>query len=224
MATSSQLSQFVGEPLSDLTQYRSIVGALQYVTLTRPDVAFVVNKVYQFLQVPTDEHWGVVKRIQRYLKGTIDSGLFFSTQSSDTLTTYSDADWAGCPDNRHSTGGYGIFLGSHLISWSAKKQPTIARSSMKAEFRALAYATIELLWLNSLLSDLGVKLKSPPVLYCDSIGARYLAAHPIFWACTKHIEVDFHFLRDLIVKKCLIVRFLPTQDQLADIFTKPLLS
>ncbi|XP_019053099.1 PREDICTED: uncharacterized protein LOC109114615 [Nelumbo nucifera] len=145
MATSFQLSRFTREPLSDSTQYRSIVGALQYVTLARPDVAFAVNKVCQFLQSPTDEHWGAVKRNLRYLKGTIDSGLIFSAHSSDTLIAYFDADWASFPNDRRSTGGYGIFLGSHLTLWRAKKQPTIAWSSIEDEFRALANTTTELL-------------------------------------------------------------------------------
>ncbi|XP_019053481.1 PREDICTED: uncharacterized protein LOC109114767 [Nelumbo nucifera] len=210
MATYSRLSRFDGEPLSNPTQYRSIVGALQYVTLTRLDVAFAVNKVCQFLHAPTEEHWGAVKRILRYLKGTINTGLFFSAHMSDNLTAYSNTNWTRCPDDKRSTSRYGIFLGSHLISWSAKKQPTIARLSTRAEFRALAKATTKLLWLNSLLSDLGVKIRSPPMLYCDNIGATYLAAHPIFHARTKHIEVDFNFLQDFIVKKSLVVQFLPT--------------
>ena len=124
----SKMSQFDGDPLSDGTEYRQIVGALQYCTLTRPDIAFSVNQLCQFMHSPTSAHWTTTKRVLRYLKGTIDHGLFLPTGSLQ-LSAYCDFDWAGGLDDCHSTGGYGIYLGSFLVSWVAKKQTTVSRSS-----------------------------------------------------------------------------------------------
>jgi hypothetical protein len=132
LSTSEKLSGQQGEPLAaeDATKYRSIVGALQYLTLTRPDIAFAVNKVYQYLHSPTSSHWTAVKRILRYLKHTM--GL---------VSAFSDVDWAGCSNDRKSTGGFAVFLGPNLISWCAKKQKTVSRSSTEAEYKAMADAT-----------------------------------------------------------------------------------
>lgn len=111
----------------DTTRYRSIVGALQYLTLTRPDISFVVNKVCQFLHSPTIIHWSVVKRILRYFKGTISSGLQIRKSPFLLVSAFADADWAGCPDDRRSKGGFTVFLGSNFVSWTARKQATVSR-------------------------------------------------------------------------------------------------
>ncbi|XXG70266.1 hypothetical protein AAC387_Pa06g3063 [Persea americana] len=138
------------------------------------------------------------------------------------LHGFTDADWAGCLDDRKSTSGYGIFLGSNLLSWSSKKQTTVARSSTEAEYRGIALASCELLWVQYLLSELGFSMRSLAIVWCDNIGAIYLSANPIFHGRTKHVEIDVHFVRDLITKRCLDVHYLSTVDHLADIFTKPL--
>jgi hypothetical protein len=121
MSTAHALSLLSGDPLIDPSPYHSLVGALQYLSLTRPDISFAVNKVSQFMHCPTSLHLQAVKRILRYLKSTISYGLLFRRSSSHTLHAYSDADWAGCPDNRKSTGGFCVFLGPNLISWSSRK-------------------------------------------------------------------------------------------------------
>jgi histone deacetylase 1/2 len=158
--SSEQLSLTDGTPLGseDSTQFMSIVGALQYLTLTRPDLAFSVNKVCQYLHAPTTEHWIVAKRILRYVKDTLKLGITFRKSSSTFLSVFSDADWAGCLDDRCSTGGFAIFVGPNLVSWSARKQATVSRSSTEAEYKALANATAELIWVEALLLELGVKL------------------------------------------------------------------
>ena len=132
-----------GEPFSDPTLYRSLTGALQYLTITRPELSFAVQQDCLYMHDPKIPHFNHVKRILRYLKGTLDHGLHINTSAPTTLTAYSDADWAGCPDTRRSTSGYCVFLGNNLISWSSKRQITVSRSSAEAEYRAVA----ETVWL-----------------------------------------------------------------------------
>ena len=223
LSTSEQLARVSGRPLStdDSFRYRSVVGGLQYLTLTRPDISFAVNKVCQFLSQPTDVHWEAVKRILRYVKGTLHTGLKFRKAVSTSISIFTDADWAGCPDDRRSTGGFAIFVGPNLISWSSKKQPTVSRSSTEAEYKALANGAAEAIWVESLLKELGVSQQRVPVLWCDNLGATYLTANPVFHARTKHIEIDFHFVRERVASGALEVRFISSNDQLADVFTKP---
>jgi hypothetical protein len=205
-----------------MMRYRSIVGALQYLTLTRPDIAFSVNKVCQFLHAPTTVHWAAVKRILRYLKYCVKFGLRINRSRSFLVSAYSDADGAGCPDDRRSTGGFAVFIGNNLVLWHAKKQATVSRSSTESEYKALANATAEVMWIQTLLKEL--KVASPPVarLCCDNMGAKYLASNHVFHARTKHIEVDFHFVRERVNNKFLQIDFVPSEDQVADGFTKAL--
>jgi histone deacetylase 1/2 len=223
MSTSDMLSRHTGDVLAadDASSYRSLVGGLQYLTLTRPDISFAVNKVCQFLAAPTTAHYEAVNRILRYVKGTVSTGLFLQKSPSTLLNIYTDADWAGCPDDRRSTGGFAIFLGPNLVSWSSRKQPTVSRSSTEAEYKALANGTAEAMWIQSVLKELGVFQPKPPVLWCDNLGATYLSANPVFHARTKHIEIDFHFVREKVALGALDVRFIASGDQIADIFTKP---
>jgi histone deacetylase 1/2 len=193
-------------------------------TLTRPDISFSVNKVCQYLHAPTTSHWTAVKRILRYIHGTSRVGLTFQRSSSTLLSAYSDADWAGDLNDRRSTGGFAIFFGPNLISWTARKQPTVSRSSTDAEYKALANATAELIWVEALVRELGVTLKEKPCLWCDNLGATYLCANPVFHARTKHIEIDFFFVRERVARKQLDVRFISSKDQIADGFTKVLCS
>ncbi|XP_043710334.1 uncharacterized mitochondrial protein AtMg00810-like [Telopea speciosissima] len=222
MATTNKASSTGGVAHSDPTQYRSIDGTLQYITLTRPDVAFSVNRVCQFMHNPTKDYWSMEKRILRYLKHTIKYGLRITKSSSQDLQAFTDADWAGDGDDKKSTGGYAIYMGPNLISWASKKQKTVARSSTESEYKALADACAELTWLQSLFGELSLSTTQAPVLWCDNIRATYLSANPVFHACTKHIEIDFHFVRDKVAKKELQVRFISTKDQIANIMTKGL--
>lgn len=166
LSTTEKLSRFEGEALGveDSTRYRSIVGVLQYLTLTRPDLAFSVNKVCQFLHEPTTVHWTAVKRIIQYVRNTLSLGLKFSRSRSVVLSAFLDADWAGSVDDRKSIGGFAIFFGPNLVSWSARKQATVSRSSTEAEYKSMANAIAEVIWLESLLAELGIKLEEPPML------------------------------------------------------------
>jgi histone deacetylase 1/2 len=127
--------------LKTILNIEVFVGGLQYLTLTRLDLAFSVNKICQFFHAPTTAHWTAVKRIMRYVKDTVGFGITFQPTSSTLLSTFSDADWACCPDDRRSTGGFAIFIGPNLVSWNARKQATVSRSSTEPEYEALANAT-----------------------------------------------------------------------------------
>jgi hypothetical protein len=127
----------------------------------------------------------------------------------------------GCVDDRRSTGGFVVYFGPNLISWSARKQPTVSRSSTEAEYKAIANGTAEGVWIQSLLKELNIIQNRPPVLWCDNLGATYLSSNPVFHACTKHIEVDFHFDREKVALLALEVRPIASEDRIADIFTKP---
>ena len=174
------------------------------------------------MHAPTDSHQATVKRILRYLKGTTSYGFYITRGSSFTLHGFTDVDWVGSIDDRKSTGGYLVFFGQTPISWKSGKQRIVARSFTEAEYKALADGIAEVIWLQYLLTDMQVPSVSVPTIWCDNLGATYLSTNPIFHARTKHVEVDYHFLRDQVAKKEIQIHFIPSQDQLADVFTKPL--
>jgi histone deacetylase 1/2 len=180
MVSSSKLSKIGSNPVEDPTHFRSIVGALQYATLTRPEISFSVNKVCQFLSNPLEEHWKAVKRILRYLSGTLQHGLLIQaapTHQPLSLIGFCDADWASDPDDRRSTSGACIYIGPNLVSWWSKKQTLVARSSAEAEYRSLAALTSEILWLQSLLTELGCRFYTPKIL-CDNLSTVSLSHNP----------------------------------------------
>jgi hypothetical protein len=197
------------------------VGALQYVTITRPDISFVVNYVSQFMHTPNMSHWSAMKSILRYLKGTLEYGLTIQPSNKINIHVFADSDWAGCPYDRRSTSGYLVFLGNNLISCSSKKQSTVTRSSIEAEYRGLAMVTAKVVWLQIDFHELGIEI-STPILWCDNLDATFLAFNLAFHAQTKHIELDYHFIREKIVVGAVQVRFICSQDQIADTLTKPL--
>jgi histone deacetylase 1/2 len=223
--TKAKLSASDGSPASDAPFYRSIVGALQYLTLTRPELQYAVQQVCLHMHAPRDAHWSAVKRILRYICGTMDFGLSLHASPaspSTDIVAYSDADWAGCPDTRRSTSGYCVYLGSSLVSWSSKRQPTVSRSSAEAEYRAVANAVAECTWLRQLLSELSCPVDKATVVFCDNVSAVYLSANPVHHRRTKHIELDIHFVREQVALGHVRVLHVPTSQQFADIMTKGL--
>ncbi|XP_018513827.1 uncharacterized mitochondrial protein AtMg00810-like [Brassica rapa] len=218
----SKLAEDVGKPLANPTEYRSLAGALQYLTFTRPDIAYSVQQICLFMHDPRDIHMQALRRILRYLQGTKDRGLQLLKHQKLSLTAYSDADWAGCPSTRRSTSGFCVFLGDNLLSWSAKRQPTVSRSSAEAEYKGVANAVAEASWLRNLLLELHCPLRHATIVYCDNISAVYLSSNPVQHQRTKHIEIDIHFVREKVQMGEVRVHHIPAASQYADIFTKGL--
>ena len=211
-----------GELLRDPGRYRRLVGKLNYLTITRPDISFPVSVVSQFLQSPCDSHWDVVVRILRYIKGTPGQGVLYENRGHTQVVGYSDADWADSPTGRRSTSWCCVFIGGNLISWKSKKQDVVARSSAEAEYRAMALATCELIWLKHLLQELRFGKDEQVKLICDNQAALHISSNPVFHERIKHIEVDCHFIREKIASGCISTSFVNSNDQLEDIFTKSL--
>ncbi|GJR95985.1 ribonuclease H-like domain-containing protein [Tanacetum coccineum] len=219
--TDSKLAA-AGDPVSDPTLYRRLAGALQYLTFTRPDISYAVQQVCLFMHDPREPHFSALKRILRYVRGTLTSGLQLYSSTTSSLVAYSDADWAGCPTTRRSTSGYCVFLGNNLLSWSSKRQFTLSRSSAEAEYRGVANAVAETCWLRNLLRELHTPLSTATIVYCDNMSAVYLSSNPVQHQRTKHIKIDIHFVRDLVTTGHIRVLHVPSRYQYADIFTKGL--
>jgi hypothetical protein len=220
--TQAKLSDIEGELVTDATDYRSLAGALQYLTLTRPDLSYAVQQICLHMHAPRQPHLALVKRVLRYVRGTLDLGLHLSASSSTALTAYSDADWAGCPDTRRSTSGYCVYYGDSLISWSSKRQTTVSRSSAEAEYRAVAHVVAECCWLRQLLQELHRPLSSATVVFCDNVSAIYMSSNPVQHRRTKHIEIDIHFVREKVSLGEVRVLHVPSALQFADVMTKGL--
>ncbi|GKD64335.1 ribonuclease H-like domain-containing protein [Tanacetum coccineum] len=166
-----------GTPISDPTLYWSLAGGLQYLTFTRPDLSYVVQQICQYMHDPREPHLAALKRILCYVQGTLEFGLQLYASSGSSLVAYSDTDWAGCPATRRSTFGYCVFMGENILSWSAKRQHTLSRSSAKAEYRGVANVVAETAWLRNLLRELYTPLLTATLVYCDNVSAVYLSAN-----------------------------------------------
>jgi len=184
------------ESLADATSYRKPVGKLNYLTNTRSDLAFSVQYLIQFLQAPTISHWTAALHVLRYIKKDPTQGIFFNNKADYKLEAFCDADWAHCPCTRRSVSRYFIMMGGNPISWKSKKQPTMAFSSTKAEYKSMRAVTVEFSWLTRLLSKLQVPSFIPVPVKSDSQAAIYIAKNPVFHERTKHIELGCHFVRE----------------------------
>ena len=209
-----------GSPLADPTRYRHLVGSLVYLTATKPDIAYAVHILSQFVSAPTIVHYAHLLRVLRYLRGTIPRRLFYATSSQPMLHAYSDATWASDHADRRSVTGYCIFLGGSPIAWKSKRQTAVSRSSAEAELRALATTTAEIIWLRWLLADFGVTCADPTILRCDNTSAIQIANNPVKHELTKHIGVDASFIRSHCQQSTVDLQYTPSELQLADFFTK----
>ena len=163
------------------------MGKLNYLTITGPDISFSVSVVSQFLQLPCDSHWDVVIRILHYIKGTPGQGVLYENRGDTQIVGYCDADWADSPVDRHSTSGYCVFIGGNLLFWKSKKHDVVAISSAEGEYRAMALATHELIWIRHLLQELRFGNDEQMKLMCDNQAALHIASNPVFHDRTKHI-------------------------------------
>jgi hypothetical protein len=220
--TQAKLFATDGAPVADATQYCSLAGALQYLTLTRLDLVYAVQQVCLFMHDPHKPHLALLKRVLRYVKGTLSTRLHIGTSSITDLSAYSDADWVGCPDSRRSTSGYCVFLGVNLVSWSSKQQTTFSHSSAEAEYRAVAHTVADTCWLRQLLQELHAPISSATIIFCDNVSAVYMTANPVHHRRTKHIEIDIHFVREKVALGQVRVLCVPSSLQFADIMTKGL--
>ncbi|CAN6447253.1 unnamed protein product [Victoria cruziana] len=191
-------------------RYQRLVGKLIYVTLARPDITYATNVVSQFMHVPMSVHLAAVDRILCCLKKNLGRGLFYIR--GEKL------------NDRRSTSGYCIYLGGNLVIWRSKKQNVCARSSAEAKYRAIAMGVTEILWVKILLNDIGIQVDDMMRFYCDNKAAISLSNNPVMHDQTKHVEIDRHFVREKIDSKELILSYIKTEDQIADVFTKGLYS
>ncbi|GKA42414.1 ribonuclease H-like domain-containing protein [Tanacetum coccineum] len=185
-----------GDPVSDLMLYRSLAGSLQYLTFTRPDISYAIQQVCLYMYDPREPHFSALKQVLRYVRSTLDYGLQLFSSSTTYLVAYSYADWTGCPNTR--------------------------RSTSETEYRGVANAVAETCWLKNLLRELHTLLSSAALVYCDNVSAVYLSSNPVQHQRTKYIEMDIHFVRDLVVAGQVLVLHVPSRYHYANIFIKGL--
>ncbi|GJS25459.1 uncharacterized mitochondrial protein-like protein [Tanacetum coccineum] len=206
----------------DASKYRRLVGRLLYLQATRPDLAYSVNVLSQFVSDPRQMHMEAAMRVLRYLKATPGQGIFFPKEGGTDLVAYCDADWMGCSLTRRSRTGHVLLLGGAPISWKSKKQSVVSRSSAEAEYRAMANATSEILWMRWLLEGLETKQHDATPLYCDNNAARHIANNPVFHERTKHVEMDCYFVKERVESHEIKPFYVDTKAQTADLLTKAL--
>jgi len=213
-------TDLTGKDVDEKT-YRGMIGSLLYLTSSRPDIMFSTCLCARFQSKPKESHMTAVKRILKYLKGTVNVGLWYPKGNTCSLVGYTDADYAGCRVERKSTSGAcHLFCGS-LVSWSCRKQNCVALSTAEAEYIAAGSCCAQLLWLKQQVSDYGIEISSIPIK-CDNTSAICLTKNPIQHSRTKHIDIRHHFIKEHVLNNDVILEFVETSKQLADIFTKPL--
>ena len=216
------LSKDSGTPPVDATLYRTLVGKLLFLTKTRPDITHAVSVVSRFMQDPQEAHLQAAKHVLRYLRRHPDLGLMFHQGEDNCLNGYTDADYGQDIDDRISVGAYIFFLGNSPISWHSKKQSSTSRSSCESEYRALAKCSCEAIWFRRLLSELRILDDKPTTIYCDNQSSIKLSYNPVFHEKSKHFQIDYHFTRQKVEDNTIRVDFISSQEQPADILTKPL--
>ena len=188
-----------GETFEDPERYRRLVGKLNYLTVTHPDIAHSVSVVSQYMSSLTVDHWAAIKHILCYLKEAPGRGIVYSNHGHNRLECFMDVDWARSKENMRSTSGYYVFVGGNLVSWKSKKQSFVSRSSTEFEYRAMTQSVCEIMWLHQLLMEVGIETPVPAKLWFDNQVALYIASNPIFHEQTKHIEIDYlSFVRKYI--------------------------
>ncbi|GJR79848.1 retrotransposon protein, putative, ty1-copia subclass [Tanacetum coccineum] len=221
MVEKSKLDEDKEGKAVDPSPYRSMIGTLLYLTTSRSDLQFAICMCARYQARPTDKHLHAVKRIFRYLRGTVNRGLWYLKDSLIALIAFEDADHVGCQDTRRSTFGSMQFLGDRLVSWSSKRQKSDAISSTEAEYIAMSGCCAQILWMRSQLTDYGLGFNKIP-MYCDNKSAIALCCNNVQHSRSKHIDIRFHFIKEHVENGVIELYFVNTEYQLADIFTKPL--
>ena len=221
MNTNQKFNLNDGEEKVDVGDYRSLVGSLLYLTNSRPDIMYATSLLSRFMQSPSKLHYGAAKRVLRYVKGTCSYGLLYTNANNLKLCGFSDSDWAGSLDDRRSTTGYVFNLGSGAIAWSSKKQPSTALSSSEAEYTAVTSTACQAVWLRRILEDMKQHQPEATIIHCDNQSTIAMTKNPMYHNRTRHIDTRHHFIRELVSKGSIKILYCATNEQLADIFTKP---
>ncbi|GJW09755.1 retrovirus-related pol polyprotein from transposon TNT 1-94 [Tanacetum coccineum] len=221
MVEKSKLDEDKEEKVVDPSHHHGMIDTLFYLTASRHDLQFSICMCARYQARPTKKHLHAVKRIFRYLRGTVNRGLWYPKDSSIALTAFADADHAGCQDTRRSTSGSMQFLGDRLVSWSSKRQKSAAISSTEAEYIAMSGCCAQILWMRSQLTDYGLGFNKIP-MYCDNKSAIALSCNNVQHSRSKHIDIRFHFIKEHVENGVIELYFVNTEYQLADIFTKAL--
>jgi hypothetical protein len=223
MVPGNKLIKDEGGKLVDATEYRQMIGCLMYLLATRPDLTFSVCLIARYMDRPTELHLAAAKRVLRYLKGTIGFGVLYKKENDGVkLQGWTDSDYAGDLDDRKSTSGYVFTYGSGPISWSSKKQAIVTLSTTEAEFVAAASCACQAIWLRRILDQISNSQSNGIVIWCDNSSSVKLSRNPVMHGRCKHIDVRFHFLRDLTKEGVIELKHCSTHEQLADIMTKAL--
>ncbi|KAK4342495.1 hypothetical protein RND71_038311 [Anisodus tanguticus] len=221
MESKTKLSKFDDGEKVNPTFFKSLVVSLRYLTCTRPYIFFAVRVVSHFIEAPTSTHFKVTRRILRYLKGTIDLGLFYSSFNDFNLVGYCDSDYAEDIDDRKSKIDFVFFLGDCVISWSSKKQAIVHVSTREVEYVATISCTCHAIWLRRLLNQINLPQIEATTICVDNKSAQTLAKNPVYHDRSKHIDTRYHFLRKCIAKKDVELKYVMSHDQVTYIFTKP---
>ncbi|GAU32111.1 hypothetical protein TSUD_357950 [Trifolium subterraneum] len=222
IVTGTKLSKHDKSEEVNPTQFKQIVGSLMYLTATRPDLMFAVHMIARFMEYPVETHMMAAKRILRYIRGTLELGVLYKRGNQTGLIAYSDSDYGGDVDDRKSTSGYVFMLGSGAISWSSRKQPIVTLSTTEAEFIAATHCVCQGIWLKRILESMGLKQQRCLDVFCDNISTIKLSKNPVLHGRSKHIDIRFHFLRNLSYDGTIEMKHCTSQNQIADIMTKAL--
>ncbi|KAL1222467.1 Retrovirus-related Pol polyprotein from transposon RE1 [Cardamine amara subsp. amara] len=221
MGVNEKLSKDESGESVDEKLYRGMIGSLLYLIASRPDICMAVGVCARYQAKPKMSHLLAVKRIIKYVKGTVNLGIYFTKDTTKELMGFCDADWAGSLDDRRSTSGRCFFMGNNLISWHSKKQNSVSLSTAEAEYIALGSCCTQLMWMKQMATDYGMTSDSI-LIYCDNESAINIAKNPVQHSRTKHIDIRHHFIRELVKEKLIVVDHVSTEFQLANLFTKPL--
>ena len=205
----------------DSTLYKQMVGSIMYLTATRPDLMFVVSLISRFMANPTELHFGTAKRIMRYVKGTLEFEIWYQREGKSELLGYTDSDYAGDVDDSRSTSGYVFLMSGGAVAWSSRKKPIVTLSTTEAEYIAAATCACQAIWMKRILKEIGHKQDEEMVLFCDNTSTIKLSKNVVMHRKSKHIRVRYHFLRELANEGVVKLVYCSTEEQLADIMTKP---